>query len=218
MKRTLVVALALAVALTAGVATAQVKVRSWDELSWWAQSGSTPHPVKDVQRSGYWWWPTEPDSNMDDAELWGNRGVVYGDWSPRMEESPPPPPPPPRIERPVPTRTVPVFNHVLFEFDKSDLKPEGRAEIDKAVASMKEHAGDRLVIEGHTCNVGAEDYNMGLGQRRSDAVMAYMTANGIAASRISAVSKGESEPAVSNDTPASRKLNRRALFIYSLGS
>ena len=218
MRWTFIAALALAVVLTAGVATAQAKVRSWDDLSWWAQSGSTPEPVKDVHRSGYWWWPTEPDSNMDDGELWGNRGVVYGDWSPRMEDPPPPPPPPPRIERPVPTRTVPVFNHVLFEFDKSELKPEGRVAVDGAIASMKEHADDRLVIEGHTCNVGAEDYNMGLGQRRADAVMAYMTANGIAASRISATSKGESEPAVSNDTPASRKLNRRAVFIYSLGS
>lgn len=218
MRWTFIAALALAVMLTAGVATAQSKTRSWDDLSWWAQSGSTPVPVKDTHRSGYWWWPTAPDSNMDDGELWGNRGVVYGDWSPRIEDPPPPPPPPPRIERPVPTRTVPVFNHVLFEFDKSELKPEGRVAVDGAIASMKEHAGDRLVIEGHTCNVGAEDYNMGLGQRRADAVMAYMTANGIAASRISAVSKGESEPAVSNDTPASRKLNRRAVFIYSLGS
>lgn len=218
MRKLLAVALVLAIIGVSGSALAQTKVRSWDDLSWWGNSEATPEPVRDATRAGYWWWPTEPASNVDDLELWGNRGVVYHLWMP------PPPPPPAPLKPPakvdVPPlqiqRSVPVFSHVLFEFDKSNLKPEGEREVDKAVALMNSNPGDTLVIEGHTCNVGTDEYNMGLGQRRADAVKDYMAANGISASRLGAQSKGESQPAVSNDTPANRKLNRRAVFKYTI--
>ncbi|HDP35658.1 MAG TPA: OmpA family protein, partial [Candidatus Hydrogenedentes bacterium] len=104
------------------------------------------------------------------------------------------------------------LNNVLFDFDKAVLKPEGKAEVDKLIAEMKKHAKDTVVIEGHTCNVGPADYNMGLGQRRADAVKKYMVENGIDSGRIETVSYGLTLPAVSNDTPANRKLNRRAEF------
>src|SRR5690349_9736867 len=86
MRKAMVVMVAAAVALTAFSAGAQV--RSWDNLDWWAQSGAKADPVKDDTRSGYWWWPTEPASNADDKELWGNRGVVYS----HMAAKPTPPP------------------------------------------------------------------------------------------------------------------------------
>ncbi len=79
------------VLLAGGVATAQV--RSWDDLDWWAQSGAGPNPVKASKGSGYWWWPTTPESNVDDSELWGNRGVVYGMFTPAPPAPHPPPPP-----------------------------------------------------------------------------------------------------------------------------
>lgn len=217
MKRVIVGVLAIAVTGVAGTVSAQTKVRSWDDLSWWAQSEATPNPVKDSRRSGYWWWPSDPVANADDGELWGNRGVVYGMYSPPQ---PPPPPPvkaPPMTQAPKPKRSVPVLNHVLFDFDKSVLKAEGKKEVDRLVGMMKQNPGDDLVIEGHTCNVGEADYNLGLGQRRADAVRKYMIDNGMAARRIQTVSKGETEPAVPNDTPANRKLNRRVIFKYSIG-
>lgn len=208
MRKLLVCAVAVAL-LAGGSAVAQGKV--WDDLSWWGKSGATPAPVKDTVRSGYWWWPTEPKSNADDKELWGNRGVVYAQYqeeAPKPPETPKPPPP----EPPKPKREKPVLNNVLFDFDKAVLKAEGKAETDKVIASMKEHAKDTLVIEGHTCNIGEEKYNEGLGQRRADAVKKYMVEQGIAESRIATKSFGETKPAVPNDTPANRKLNRRAVF------
>lgn len=217
----------LAFTLLAGPASAWSKitrtadrgiVRSWDDLSWWAQSGATPDPVKDSSRSGYWWWPKEPSSNANDDELWGNRGKIFHVYTPPAPPAPPQPAQPPVAQPPRPTRQIPVFNHVLFDFDRSDLKPEGKAEIDKVIALLKEFPGDTVVIEGHTCNVGAADYNMGLGQRRADAVRKYMLDNGIAANRVTAISKGENEPAVPNDTPANRRLNRRAVFVYSIAN
>lgn len=217
MRKALACALGVALLFTslgAGAESVAQYVENGD-LSWWGQSGATPAPVKDESRSGYWWWPTEPTANADDSELWGNRGVVYSMYT-EPTVTPPPPPPPPNKVVTEPTRTTPVFAHVLFDFDKSVLKPEGKAEVDKVTAELKAHPKDSLEIEGHTCNVGEEAYNQGLGERRAKAVMGYLVESGIEAGRLSAVSYGETKPAVPNDTPANRKLNRRAQFNYKL--
>lgn len=212
MKRVLASAMIVGLFLVCGSAMAQCQgyqVKVWDDLSWWGQSGATPAPVKDSVRSGYWWWPTEAASNTDDGELWGNRGVVYAQYQePKAEE----PKVPPQVANPVPEWQKPVLNSVLFDFDKAFLKPEGKAETDKVVAHMKEWAQTSVTIQGHTCDLGSDAYNMGLGQRRADAVKAYMLENGIDAARIASQSYGETQPAVPNDSAANRKLNRRAVF------
>ena len=189
----------------------------WDDLSWWGQSGATPGPSKDAVRSGYWWWPTEPASNANDGELWGNRGVVYGMYvEPVPEPVPAPMPMPAPVPPPRVMRTATVFSHVLFDVDKSMLKAEGKAETDKVISELKQYGKDTVLLEGHTCNIGTDEYNIGLGQRRADAVKKYMVESGIGESRISTVSYGESQPAVPNDTPANRKLNRRVMFKISV--
>ena len=209
MKKVLVCA--VAIALVSGSAFAGGKV--WDDLSWWGQSGATAEPFKDPVRSGYWWWPADPTSNVNDSEFWGNRGVVYGMYEPKEEAPPAPTPPaPPPTPPPVVKREKPVFNHVLFDFDKAVLKPEGKAVADEIIADLKEHAKDTVVVQGHTCNVGEDAYNMGLGQRRADAVKKYLVENGLGDDRVGTKSLGETEPAVANDTPANRKLNRRVVF------
>lgn len=215
MKR--VIALALIAALCGFGGTAEA-AKMWDDMSWWGNTGATPEPQPDSKgRSGYWWWPTEPASNANDGELWGNRGIVYHAWEkpapPKQEPAPAPAPEP----QPEPKRTAIVLNNVLFDFDKSTLRPEGKAEIDKLIAEMKKFGNDTVVVIGHTCNIGTEQYNMGLGQRRADAVANYMKANGIDAGRISTKSMGETQPAVPNDSPANRELNRRAEFEITLG-
>lgn len=212
MKKLLVCAVAVAIAAACGSAFAQGKV--WDDFSWWGQSGATPAPVKDARENypGYWWWPLEAKSNANDSELWGNRGVVYNMLAEKKAEVTPSPPPPPSAPQAAPPRVKPVYAHVLFDFDKSVLKPEGKAEVDKVVADMKKYSKDSIVIEGHTCNIGTDEYNMGLGQRRADAVKKYMVEQGIDAGRVTTKSLGESKPAVPNDMPANRKLNRRVVF------
>ncbi|HUW61694.1 MAG TPA: OmpA family protein [Candidatus Bathyarchaeia archaeon] len=223
MSKVLLCALGVAILATAGSAYGQGKV--WDDLSWWGLSGATPAPVKDtgsaccpqnLARAGCWWWPTEPASNANDQELWGNRGVVYNITCP-VAVTPPPPPQPPRPREPVkPARVKPTFNNVLFDFDKSVLKPEGRVVADEVVASMKAHSQDTLVLEGHTDNIGTDEYNNALGQRRADAVKRYMVEQGIAPERVEAKSFGESQPAVPNDSPGNRALNRRVVFNINI--
>lgn len=219
MKKAMVVMMAVAVALTAFSAGAQV--RSWDNLDWWAQSGAKTDPVKDHSRDGYWWWPTDPASNADDKELWGNRGVVYGKWVPKVEAAAAPAPaaPPAAPAAPKVTRQVPVFNHVLFDFDKSNVKPEGRTEIGKVVDLLKQYPKDTVTVEGHTDNVnrsGDPQYNQKLGQRRADAVAKIIVDGGIDKGRVSSASFGDTRPAVANDTDANRALNRRVIFVYKV--
>lgn len=215
MKRVIVMALIAALCGFGGTAEA---AKHWDDMSWWGNTGATPEPHADSKgRSGYWWWPTVPASNANDGELWGNRGIVYHAWEkpmPEPEVKAPEPQPEPQPEQ---KRTAIVLNNVLFDFDKSTLRPEGKAEIDKLVAEMKKFEGDSVVVIGHTCDIGTDQYNMGLGQRRADAVANYMMQNGIAASRIATKSMGESAPAVPNDSRANRELNRRAEFEITLG-
>lgn len=224
MKRFLTVA--FVVALGMGVAGNADAAKSWDDMSWWGNTGATPlpvedglgncdctHPKRNPSSCGYWWWPKEPASNEGDMELWGNRGIVFGCW---QQPEPTPPPPPPDDPPPPVERQVILLNNVLFDFDKAVLKPEGKAEVDKLIAEMKAHPGDTAVIEGHTCNIGTAEYNMGLGQRRADAVKRYMIENGIAPERVSTVSYGLTRPAVPNDSPANRKLNRRAEFQVNM--
>jgi OOP family OmpA-OmpF porin len=120
-------------------------------------------------------------------------------------------------EKPKAQRTAILLNNVLFDFDKSVLKPEGKVEVDKLVAEMKKHPGDKVLIEGHTCNIGTPEYNMGLSQRRADSVKAYMLEHGVEAGRLATQAFGLTKPAVPNTDEANRKLNRRAEFKITLG-
>jgi len=216
MRKVIIGAVGLALILSSGAAYAVGRTpwhtggRMWDDLSWWGNSGATPAPYKDATRSGYWWWPTEPASNAGDTELWGNRGKIFHTWTPPQEE--PPKVEPPKELGPEAERTVPVLNHILFDFDKAVLKPEGKATADEVVQWMKQYPKDTVAIEGHTDSMGSDAYNMALGQRRADAVKQYLVENGVDPGRITAESYGESKPVVDNTTPANRKLNRRAVF------
>ena len=172
-----------------------------DDKAWWGQSGATPEPVKDSMRDGYWWWPTDSKSNEADAELWGNRGVPYGD----------------PVEALRARREVPVMNNVLFEFDRAELKTEGFALANILVSALQKYPNDTLEIAGHTCSTGPSEYNMDLSRRRAETLQKYIHDKGIDTSRIQVASYGETRPALPNDTLANRRQNRRAVFSIHLG-
>jgi len=207
-----IVALAVVAALV-GLSSPAFAAKHWDDMSWWGNTGATPEPVADSQgRSGYWWWPTEPASNAGDSELWGNRGIVYHVYAKAEKPADPTTPPAPPVQETPVAKRQSINTQFLFDFDKSVLKPEGRATLDPIIADLKAHPADTIAIEGHTCDIGSDQYNMGLGQRRADAVKKYLTDNGIDTSRISTVSLGETAPAVPNTSAENRKLNRRAVL------
>ena len=128
-----------------------------------------------------------------------------------------PPPPPPQALAPAalaPAARQPIsFHSVLFDFDKSNLKPEAKVELDRAVKIMQDNPDVVLELQGNTDNVGTDAYNQALGKRRADAVFNYMKAKGIDPNRLKEVSFGEGKPVATNATGAGRAQNRRVELV-----
>ena len=71
-----------------------------------------------------------------------------------------------------------------------------------------------ISVVGHTYNIGTDEYNIGLSQRRANAVVKYLTENGVAAERLETKGWGKSKPIVSNDDEiGGREFNRRVEFV-----
>jgi len=121
----------------------------------------------------------------------------------------PQPAPPPAA----PARQPVSFHSVYFDFDKSNLKPEARAELDRAAKTMQENPDVVLELQGNTDYVGTDVYNKALGDRRARAVFDYLKSKGINPNRLREVSFGESKPVATNATDAGRAQNRRVDLV-----
>ncbi len=97
----------------------------------------------------------------------------------------------------------------FFDFDKSVLKPEGKAKLDDLVDKVKGINLEVVIAVGHTDSVGADAYNQGLSVRRSEAVKAYLVSKGIERNRVYTEGKGEKQPVADNKTSEGRAKNRR---------
>ncbi len=98
---------------------------------------------------------------------------------------------------------------IYFDSDKAVIKSESEATLRQVLAMLKDRPALRIAVAGHTDSQAAEAYNLDLSKRRAQAVVAWLTARGIAASRLVAQGLGESQPVADNDSPAGRALNRR---------
>jgi len=127
---------------------------------------------------------------------------------PAAAPPPPPPPPPPAPPKPV-TEKVTLAADVLFDFDKSVIKPEGKAKLDDLVSKLAGVALEVIVAVGHTDSIGTDAYNVGLSNRRANAVKQYLVSKGIEANRIYTEGKGEKQPVADNRTADGRAKNRR---------
>jgi len=110
---------------------------------------------------------------------------------------------------------VVTIGDVLFDTGKADLKAAAAANLGKLSAFLTKYPDRTVIIEGHTDNVGSDDYNMGLSQRRADSVRSLLVTQGVEGSRLTAVGKGESTPVASNDSASGRQQNRRVEVIIS---
>ncbi|ASD64823.1 peptidoglycan-associated lipoprotein Pal [Bdellovibrio bacteriovorus] len=102
---------------------------------------------------------------------------------------------------------------VHFGYDKSSLDASSKKDIATNVEWMKANPSVRVQIEGHCDNRGTIEYNVALGERRANAVKAYMVSLGIAADRLSTISYGKEKPLETGDTEAAWAKNRRANFV-----
>ena len=98
---------------------------------------------------------------------------------------------------------------ILFDFDSSTLRPEGYNNLQKLVSIINRDTDTILVIVGHTDSSGDDSYNLRLSERRAQSASTYMISQGLPASRIQTVGRGEYEPIAENTTDAGRQKNRR---------
>jgi peptidoglycan-associated lipoprotein len=140
---------------------------------------------------------------------------------PKVEPPPPPPapaPPPPKVEA-APPKVVPPIDlmslRIQFAFDDYSLSSKSKENLEKLAAWMKEAGDAKIQIEGHTCDIGTNEYNLALGERRANSAKAYLEGMGIASGRISTISYGEERPLVPNKDEANRSKNRRDEFVMS---
>jgi peptidoglycan-associated lipoprotein len=101
---------------------------------------------------------------------------------------------------------------ILFEFDQYTLSDTAKQILNKKVTFLKEFANARVQIEGHCDERGGTEYNLALGQRRADAAMQYLIAQGISADRISTISYGKERPLDPAHSEAAWAKNRRGHF------
>lgn len=105
---------------------------------------------------------------------------------------------------------------ILFDFDSATLQTQGRDNLRKLAEIVNRDADTILMIVGHTDSRGDERYNLGLSERRAQAASTYMISQGLPASRIETVGRGELEPIANNETDAGREKNRRIeVAIYA---
>ena len=154
---------------------------------------------------------------------------------PVVKETPPPPPPTPK---PTPTPTPPpprvptedeIFAKktlddlnreqpladVMFAYDVAELDPTARGVLQKNFEWMRRWSTTTVLIEGHADSRGTNEYNLALGERRAAAIKDYLVGLGVAANRISFVSKGEESPLCKEEDESCWAKNRRGHFIFT---
>jgi OOP family OmpA-OmpF porin len=107
---------------------------------------------------------------------------------------------------------VTLLADALFDFDKSTLKPEGVQKLNGLVQKLKDVTVEVIIVVGFTDSIGSLDYNKKLSLRRAEAVKAYLTKNGVEASRVYTEGKAFAEPVGDNKTSVGRALNRRSVI------
>lgn len=104
---------------------------------------------------------------------------------------------------------------VYFDFDKSEIRPEFAAIMGCHAKYLGDRASARMTLEGHADERGTREYNLGLGERRGNAVSEALQANGGSASQVNVVSYGEERPTCSDSDEGCWSKNRRVEIVYT---
>lgn len=180
-------------------------------FEWWP-TDAKPGPVKDLERGGYWWWPTTPGK----MRPWGNRGYVYVykiifDY--KEEELPPPQ----KAElRPSLLIKKIIKNvKVYFDYDKADLRDDAVKILKTAVITLKKNPGSSILITGNCDIRGSEQYNEKLGKRRGESVKQFMLDNDIPEEHIRIISRGKLDAIAPVTDLVGMQKDRNAQFMIA---
>jgi peptidoglycan-associated lipoprotein len=157
---------------------------------------------------------------------------------PPVATAPPPPPPPPAPVPPPPPpaqqaqqpltedelfarKTLEQLNAeaplagVTFDYDQFAIRDDQRPVLQRNADYLRRWTSVRVSIEGHADLRGTNEYNLALGERRANSVRDYLTGLGIAADRLSVISKGEETPLCTDESEACHERNRRGHFVIT---
>jgi len=199
--------------LAAGVAMSAISVNAvaQNKQGYWTNPATNnavwKNSVGQCWRAGYW-TPAMAIAECDPD--------LMPKPAPKPAVTPPPPPPPPAKPAPAPkpkpkpvAEKVTLAADVLFDFDKSVLKPEGKSKLDDLAQKVKAINLEVVIAIGHTDSIGSDAYNQKLSVRRAESVKAYLVSKGVEPNRIYTEGKGEKQPVASNKTKEGRAKNRR---------
>jgi OOP family OmpA-OmpF porin len=205
MKKLNKVAMMFAVAALATAAGAQTRVTAADGgpvIDNW-QNGTGELVWKNGTNELCWrdanWTPATAAAGCDGALV---PAAAVAATPPAARPAAPPPPA-------VAASKVTFAADAFFDFDKSVLKPEGRAKLDDLVQKIKPINLEVIIAVGHTDSIGTVAYNQRLSVRRAEAVKAYLVSKGIERNRVYTEGKGKSQPVADNRTKEGRAKNRR---------
>jgi outer membrane protein OmpA-like peptidoglycan-associated protein/opacity protein-like surface antigen len=172
--------------------------------------------IQNVRGVGY-------DGRFRSHSLLGGLTVNFGEPTPPPPppapvETPPPPPAPVETPPPPPVVCTPGPYIVFFEWDKSDVTPEAAGILDNAISNYQSCGNAQVMLAGHADRSGSASYNVGLSQRRADAVRAYLEGRGIGGGAISTEAFGEGRPRVETADGVRELQNRRVEITYGPGS
>lgn len=104
-----------------------------------------------------------------------------------------------------------VGDRVFFDFNKSSLKADGTATLDRQAAWLEKYSQNRVQVAGNCDERGTEEYNIALGMRRATAAANYLEAKGVAKSRVDVISYGKDRPVALGSNEQAWAQNRNAI-------
>ncbi|OGW82943.1 MAG: hypothetical protein A3C47_06565 [Omnitrophica bacterium RIFCSPHIGHO2_02_FULL_51_18] len=172
---------------------------------WWP-TDSKPAPVKDQQRSGYWWWPDQPGQQRP----WGNQGYIYVrkiifDYKSEAGE----------IKPSLVIKRILKNVKIYFDYDKSDLRDDGIATLEKAIYTLGRNPSADVLITGNCDLRGSEQYNEKLGERRASSLKQYLLGKSVPEDRIKILSRGKLDAMAPTHDIVGMQKDRNAQFMIA---